>query len=167
MNWVIFQAYIYPIRHKLYRFALKITGDRHDAEDIVQDVMEKVWKNSAESDHNMINWEAWCMTLTKNQSLDKTRSLSKRRTLPLAENEAFESTSPSLIREIEMQDLTTRVKQMMQVLPEKQRLVMHLRDVEELSYEEITQALGLSLDQVKVNLFRARKYIREKMVPEH
>jgi RNA polymerase sigma-70 factor (ECF subfamily) len=53
---------------------------------------------------------------------------------------------------------------MMQELPEKQKMVMHLRDIEELSYEEIADFLQISLDQVKVNLHRARKTIREKMI---
>jgi RNA polymerase sigma-70 factor (ECF subfamily) len=52
----------------------------------------------------------------------------------------------------------------MQELPEKQRMVMHLRDIEEQSYEEIAETLQISLDQVKVNLHRARKTIREQMM---
>ncbi|HNL39967.1 MAG TPA: sigma-70 family RNA polymerase sigma factor, partial [Saprospiraceae bacterium] len=57
-----------------------------------------------------------------------------------------------------------QVRRLMDELPEKQRLVMHLRDVEELTYKEIAETLQISLDQVKVNLHRARKTVREQMI---
>ncbi|MBK6931638.1 MAG: sigma-70 family RNA polymerase sigma factor [Saprospirales bacterium] len=55
------------------------------------------------------------------------------------------------------------MRRMIQELPEKQRLVMHLRDIEELSYVEIAAVLDISMDQVKVNLHRARKTVRDKL----
>lgn len=163
MNQAIFQEHIFPIRHKLFRFALRITGSAHEAEDVVQEVMEKVWKSSAEQMEVVQNWEAWCMTLTRNRSLDKTRSQSLRRTasldgLPERHNGTNNQENATANR-----DLADQVKRMMQELPEKQRLVMHLRDIEELSYEEISEVLNISLDQVKVNLHRARKAIREQL----
>lgn len=164
MNWAIFHEQVFPIRHKLYRFALRITGSVHEAEDVVQEVLEKVWKTGQEQAESVQNWEAWCMTLTRNRSLDKTRSQSLRRTAPLEGVAEKSSDTLNPAQATESKDLVALVKQMMQLLPEKQRLVMHLRDVEELSYEEIAESLGISLDQVKVNLHRARKTIREKML---
>lgn len=164
MNRAIFQNQIFPIRHKLFRFALRITGNSHEAEDVVQEVMEKVWKTSPEQSENVQNWEAWCMTLTRNRSLDKTRSQSLRRTAPIdgVGERTSEHTSPA--QAAENNDLIGQVKAMMQELPEKQRLVMHLRDIEELSYEEIAETLSITLEQVKINLHRARKVIRERMI---
>lgn len=49
-------------------------------------------------------------------------------------------------------------------LPEKQREIFHLREVEEMSYEEISTQMEISLEQVKVNLHRARKTLREKLI---
>lgn len=164
MNWAIFHEQVFPIRHKLYRFALRITGSVHEAEDVVQEVLEKVWKTSEEQSDNVQNWEAWCMTLTRNRSLDKTRSQALRRTAPLDGVNEKSSDTITPAQETERNDLVARVKLMMQQLPDKQRLVMHLRDIEELSYDEIAEALNISLDQVKVNLHRARKAIREKML---
>lgn len=164
MTWDIFHEQVFPIRHKLYRFALRITGSVHEAEDVVQEVLEKVWKTAPEQVDNIQNWEAWCMTLTKNRSYDKTRSLSVRRTAALDGVAEQSSTMVSPALAAERSDMVFKVKQMMQQLPEKQRLVMHLRDIEELSYEEISEALNISLDQVKVSLHRARKNIREKLI---
>lgn len=164
MNWAIFHDQVFPIRHKLYRFALRITGSVHEAEDVVQEVLEKVWKTAPEQSETVQNWEAWCMTLTRNRSLDKTRSQASRRTAPLEGVAERSSETNTPAQATEQNDMVARVKFMMQQLPEKQRLVMHLRDIEELTYEEIAEALDISLDQVKVNLHRARKAIREKML---
>ncbi|MFN0215729.1 MAG: RNA polymerase sigma factor [Saprospiraceae bacterium] len=166
MNWALFQEQVFPIRHKLFRFALRITGSVHEAEDVVQEVLEKVWKTAPEQTENVQNWEAWCMTMTRNRSLDKNRSQSIRRTAPLEAIAERSSDFATPAQATEQNDLIDRLKNMMQQLPEKQRLVMHLRDVEELSYEEISESLGISLDQVKVCLHRARKTVREKMVQE-
>ncbi|MCC7244957.1 MAG: RNA polymerase sigma factor [Saprospiraceae bacterium] len=167
MNPTLFHEQIFPIRHKLFRFALRITGNSHEAEDVVQEVLEKVWKSSPEHVETVQNWEAWCMTLTRNRSLDKTRSNALRRTAPLegVQDRSVESATPA--QRAEQRDLVHQVKRLMQELPEKQRLVMHLRDIEELSYEEIADTLGISLDQVKINLHRARKAVREHMLNHH
>lgn len=164
MTWAIFHEQVLPIRHKLYRFALRITGSVHEAEDVVQEVLEKVWKTAPENAENVQNWEAWCMTLTRNRSLDKTRSQSIRRTAPLDGISEKSTDAYSPAQALESSDLVQRVKAYMQELPDKQRLVMHLRDIEELSYDEIAEALNISMEQVKVNLHRARKTIRDKMV---
>ncbi len=164
MTWDLFHQQVFPIRHKLYRFALRITGSVHEAEDVVQEVMEKVWKTAPAQTENVQNWEAWCMTLTRNRSLDKTRSQTLRRTSPLEVEVDRKSDTVTPAQATEGNDLIAHVKLMMQQLPEKQKLVMHLRDIEELSYDEIAAALQISLDQVKVNLHRARKAIRKKMI---
>lgn len=164
MNWSLFHEQVFPIRHKLYRFALRITGSSHEAEDVVQEVLEKVWKTAAEQSASVQNWEAWCMTLTRNRSLDKTRSQSSRRTATLdgIAGRAHDTQSPA--QAAENKDLADRAKKCMQELPEKQRLVMHLRDIEELTYDEIAQTLDMTLEQVKINLHRARKSVRERML---
>ena len=164
MNWTIFHHHVYPIRHKLYRFALRITGSAPEAEDVVQEVLERVWKSSEEQATGVSNWEAWCMTLTRNRSLDKVRTATQRRVVPLDGEAARESDSGDAARTTELRDLADHARRLMLELPEKQRLVMHLRYVEELSYEEIAQVLDISLDQVKVGLHRARKTIREKLL---
>ncbi len=164
MNWTIFHQHVFPIRHKLYRFALRITGSAPDAEDVVQEVLERVWKSSADQTASVQNWEAWCMTLTRNRSLDRNRSRTLRRTATLDGLGERSSETPGPARAAELSDLAAQVRRLMNDLPEKQRLVMHLRDVEELTYEEIAETLQISLDQVKISLHRARKTVREQML---
>lgn len=162
----IFQKHILPARHKLYRFALRITGNVQEAEDVVQEVLTKAWTTSEqiEGGQSIRSWEAWCMTLTQRQSIDKLRSRTLRRTSPL--EVAPEPSSQSGMQHIENQDLIDQVQQLMNRLPERQRLVMHLRDIEEMSYEEIAHQLDISMDQVKTYLHRARKTIREQLIKQ-
>lgn len=163
MDLHLFRQQIFPIRNKLFRFALAITASRPEAEDVVQEVFEKVWKTGGESLATVQNWEAWCMTLTRNRSIDKTRTRNFRRAAPLETTVEKPSPGASPATLAETGDLAERARQFMRELPEKQRLVMHLRDVEELTYEEISTALDISLEQVKINLHRARKSVREKL----
>jgi RNA polymerase sigma factor (sigma-70 family) len=162
----LFHQQILPVRNKLYRFALRITGSVHEAEDVVQDVLTKAWKTSEEPESaaQIRNWEAWCMTLTHNRSLDRNRFRNVRRTDSLDVIPDTVSVETTHAQHLEGQDMIDRVRQMMQQLPEKHRLVMHLRDIEEMTYDEIAQTLDMSLDQVKSNLHRARKAIREQML---
>lgn len=164
MNWAIFHEQVFPVRHKLYRFALRITGNIHEAEDVVQEVLEKVWKSSADQSAAVQNWEAWCMTLTRNRSLDKTRSQVMRRTAPLEGLQEHRTDAATPAQYAESSDSIDQVKRLIQALPEKQRMVMHLRDIEELTYEEIATTLQITMDQVKINLHRARKAIRKQLI---
>ena len=167
MNWTTFHQHIFPIRHKLYRFALRITGSVHAAEDVVQEVLERIWKTSSEQTKGIQNWEAWCMTLTRNSSLNKARDEAQRRTASIDHLTEIHTDGVTPAQTLESSDLVAQIRRLMQSLPEKQRLVMHLRDIEELSYEEIAAVLDMSMDQVKVNLHRARKTMREKLSIPH
>jgi RNA polymerase sigma factor (sigma-70 family) len=160
-----FQQHILPIRHKLYRFALSITGSSHEAEDVIQDVLTSAWRTSESTDRDpILNWEAWCMTLTRNRSLDRKRLQIKHRSDQLEQVFHLSAQQETPHKAAENRDMMALVQRLMKQLPEKQRLTMHLRDVEEMTYDEIAEALDISLDQVKTNLHRARKTIREGLL---
>ncbi len=157
-----FTQLVLPYKNKLYRFALRILGNVAEAEDVVQEVMIKMWKNREEWQkyHNL---EAWCMRLTKNLSIDKLRS-KHRRTDSLTDNFDLSSSTASPYQQTELKDTVNRVKGLIAELPEKQRMVMQLRDIDGMSYKEIAEALSIPIDQVKVNLFRARKKIKAQLL---
>ncbi|MEM1321055.1 MAG: sigma-70 family RNA polymerase sigma factor [Bacteroidota bacterium] len=157
-----FTQLVLPYKNKLYRFALRIVGNGAEAEDVVQEVMIKMWKNREEWNQYQ-NVEAWCMRLTKNLSIDKLRS-KHRRTDHLTEDYGFRAPTASPYRQTELNDTVARVKAMMAQLPEKQRMVMQLRDIDGMTYQEIAEHLSITLDQVKVNLFRARKKIKAQLL---
>ena len=162
MKMTDFKEILWPIKNKLYRFSLRVVGDPTEAEDVVQEVFIKVWNKRSEL-HQYKNIEAWCMTLTRNLSIDKLRS-KHRRTDQLDHQMELRATSATPLQQTEYRDTLDQVKGLIGQLPEKQKMVMHLRDMEGLSYQEIADALQLSMEQVKVNLFRARKFIRTQML---
>ncbi len=162
MNFETFQNRVLPVKNKLYRFALRLVGSEEEAKDVVQEVFIRVW-NGREQMGEIVNMEAWCMRITKNLSLDRIRSINRRQTQPIEEgyNIRHEALTPH--ETTELQESMQRINLLMAALPEKQRHVMHLRDVEGYSYNEICDILELDMNQVKVNLFRARNAVREKL----
>jgi RNA polymerase sigma-70 factor (ECF subfamily) len=162
MNQEDFESRVLPAKNKLYRFAFKLLGSSEEAKDVVQETMIKVWNGRDLAE--VQNMEAWCMRITKNLSLDKLRSRQRKATGPMNDgfDVAHESLSP--FEKTELHESMKRINELMTALPEKQRQVMHLRDVEGYSYNEICDILELDMSQVKVNLFRARNAVREKLI---
>ena len=150
------------LKDKLFRFSARIVGDDEVAEDVVQDVVVKMWNKREERDEYK-NLEAYCMRMTKNLSIDKTRAKSFQNvSLDKAPEQIQNSQNP--YQQAAQNDTVSHVHQLMEALPQKQRMVMQLRDIEGMEYKEIAEALELPLSQVKVNLFRARKSIRTQLL---
>ena len=162
MDLEAFESRVLPIKNKLFRFALRFLGDEEEARDIVQDVLIRVWNGRDQMDE-VQNWEAWCMRITKNLSLDRLRTLTRKQTRPIEESYHVRNDSLTPHESTEVGESMEKISQMIASLPEKQRQVIHLRDVEGYSYQEICDILELDMSQVKVNLFRARNSVREKM----
>ena len=159
MNTQSFKSAVFPIQGKLYRFARIMLGNTEEAEDAVQEVLLKLWLNR----QNLKNYrsiEALAMIITKNQCLDKLKSA--RWNKPhVGEPPEFEQAALTPYTMTELNDSKEVLIQLMQRLPEQQKLIMHLRDIEEYSYEEIEKITGLCINNIRVNLSRARKSIRE------
>ena len=162
MNIEAFQNRVLPAKNKLFRFALRFLGNEEEAKDVVQEVFIRVW-NGREQMNEVQNWEAWCMRITKNLSLDRIRTLARKQTHPLETGYDVRQETLSPHESTEIQESMNRVSQFIAALPEKQRQVIHLLDVEGYSYNEICEILELDMNQVKVNLFRARNAVREKL----
>ena len=162
MNLESFQSRVMPAKNKLFRFALRFLGNEEEAKDIVQEVLIRVWKGR-EQMNEVQNWEAWCMRITKNLSLDRIRAITRKQTQPIEDGYSVQQQTLSPHESTELRESMNRVSQFIASLPEKQRQVIHLRDIEGYSYNEICEILELDMNQVKVNLFRARNTVREKL----
>ncbi|HMG90818.1 MAG TPA: RNA polymerase sigma factor [Chryseolinea sp.] len=162
MNLESFQSRVMPAKNKLFRFALRFLGNEEEAKDVVQEVLIRVWKGREQMDE-VQNWEAWCMRITKNLSLDRIRAITRKQTQPIEDGYAVQQEALSPHESTELRESMNRISQFIAALPEKQRQVIHLRDIEGYSYNEICEILELDMNQVKVNLFRARNSVREKL----
>ena len=141
---------------------MRIVNHAAEAEDVVQEVFIKLWNNRQQLEA-IQNVEAWCITATKNLSIDKLRS-KHQRLQPMKAGFDLHDHSATPFQATAEHDVFDQVKKLINELPEKQRDIMQLRDIEGMSYQEIADALGLPPDQVKVYLFRARKTVRKGLV---
>lgn len=159
-----FKSDVLPIKNKLYRFALRILGNSEEAQDVVQEIFIRLWsKRDKISEYRSI--EAFAMTMTRNLCLDKLKSPSSK-IEKLDETRAM-TDNRTPYTETETSDTLKMVFKVMDGLPEQQRMVIHLRDVEGCDFDEIAEVTGLSLNNVRVNLSRARKKIRDTLIKIH
>ena len=142
--------------------ALRITMNAAEAEDVVQETMMKVW-NRRDQWEQIESIEAFCLTICRNLSLDKVRRMDNQtQSLDAAYDPKDLGVSSNPEEQAIQSDRIRLVRQMISQLPEKQRSCMQLRDMEGKSYKDIATILGITEEQVKVNIFRARQTIREK-----
>lgn len=168
MKKISFRNDVLPLKNELFRLALRITLDKAEAEDIVQETMIKVWNRRGEWDA-IDSIEAFCLTICRNMALDKVKAAAHRtasRTADTAEAAATPDTSygANPAEQAEQKDRVRLIRDIIGSLPEKQRCVMQLRDFEGKSYKEIATILDISEEQVKVSIFRARQAIRQKFI---
>ena len=161
MQDIDFRYDLLPLKNKLFRLALRITLDSAEAEDVTSDTLIKVW-NKREELKGVESIEAYCMTVCRNLALDRHEK-KEAQNLSLEANEidaADNSFTPD--EQLERDEKLRKVHELFNQLPERQRTIMQLRDIEEKSYREIASIMGVSEEVVKVTLFRARQAIRKQ-----
>lgn len=153
-------TYSIELKNKICRLAARLLGNEEDAKDVAQDVFEKVWKKQTKL-QNVQNMDAISLKMAKDMCFDRIRHQQVVR--KHAQHTKHTSDIRSKAPNYAVKDLAQLAKNLIQELPEKQKVVIHLRDVEELDYKEIAKITELSVTAVRMNLSRARKSIREKM----
>ncbi len=148
-----------PLKDKLFRLALRITFDRAEAEDVVQDTMIRVW-NKREEWTQFGSIEAYCLTVAKNLAIDRSQK-KEAQNVELTPEMEEESEISGPYDQLVNNERMSIIHRLINELPEKQRLIMQLRDIEGESYKEIAKILNLTEEQVKVNLFRARQKVKQ------
>jgi RNA polymerase sigma-70 factor (ECF subfamily) len=164
MNQNEFVLLINPFKDKLFRLAKRLLVSTEEAEDATQEVLVKLWnKNDSLSTYNSV--EAMAMTMTKNYCLDQLKS--KRASNLKIVHTNFTDREASLQQKLEDTDSLSWVEKAIYDLPEQQRLIIQMRDVEEYEFEEIAKILEMNETAVRVALSRARKTIRTFMTNTH
>lgn len=160
MQEISFRDDILPLKDKLFRLALRITFDRAEAEDVVQDTMIRVW-NKREEWTQFGSIEAYCLTVAKNLAIDRSQK-KEAQNVELTPEMEEESEISGPYGQLVNNERMSIIHRLINELPEKQRLIMQLRDIEGESYKEIAKILNLTEEQVKVNLFRARQKVKQR-----
>ncbi len=158
-----FNTSVVPMNARLFRYAYRFLEDRDDAQDAVQEVFVKLWKMRDQMTE-VINIEAFAVRITRNYCLDKIKT---KHTVSLDVNEYFKDRISDMSdpqEQLVKSDTMKELGRLVQELPEPQRSVLRLRDVEGYSNEEVGEILGLTPGNVRVVLSRARKKIRESFI---
>lgn len=159
-----FLEIVMPFKDKLYRLAKRLLISSEEAEDATQEILMKLWSGKKKM-ASYRNVEAFAMTMTKNFCLDRLKS-KQAGNLKLVHSNFTDGTS-SLQKQVEVRDSLGWVQRIMDELPEQQRMVLQLRDVEAYDYEEIEKLMDMKPTAVRVTLSRARKAVREKLLEKH
>ena len=163
MDSAEFKTKIIPLGRKLYNFARLLLNDQVEAQDAVQEVYIKLWNNRNKM-QTIENIEAFAMKITRNWCLDRLKT--KRPVLieDYSKNYDFQKEKNNTHNILENTDRLNEFNNIMQSLPEQQRMIIQLRDVEGYEFEEIADILSVNINTIRVNLSRARKKIKESII---
>lgn len=164
MNQSDFVSLISPFKDKVFRLSKRLLISTEEAEDATQEILVKLWNKKEDLDkYNSV--EALAMTMTKNYCLDQLKS--KRAGNLKIVHTNFTDREAGLDKKVEHTDSLNWVEKIMNQLPEQQRLIIQMRDIEEYEFDEIAKILEMNESAIRVALSRARKTIREQMVKTH
>ena len=157
-----FKTSVLPVSKKLLRFATHFLKDEDEAKDVVQDVFLKLWQKKEEL-VKVENIEAYAMRMTRNRCLDVIRG---NKVIPIDNDtdRKLKEETEDVHSKVELSESANQIKRLIEKLPDLQRTIMHYRDIEQLSYDEIEEATGLKVNAIRVNLSRARKKVRDEFL---
>ena len=153
-----------PASKKMYRYAFSILKNADMAQDVVQDCLVKIWQNRHKLPE-VKSIDSWVMRITRNQCYDWVKM--NRYNLwidkdinrdDIALNEVAEADQKTLVA-----DQVSWLNKVIDALPQKQKEIYHLREVEEMNYQDIAEVMSLSLGEVKVTLHRTRQKVRKEI----
>ena len=160
MREIDFRHDLLPLKDKLFRLALRITMQRVEAEDVVQDTLLKMWERRAELT-NVKNIEAYALAVCRNLSLDRIE-LKEAQNISLDSLEADKPLDePTTQERLEREESRRKIRHLISKIPEQQRTILQLRDIEGLSTRKTAEAMKMTEDAVKLNLFRARQMLKQ------
>ena len=163
-----FEAIVREFERNVYNIALRMSGDREDALDISQESFLKAY-HSLHSFRGDSKFSVWLYRIVSNTCLDFLRERKRRAEVPLVREDDEGETEDAQIRDESLSPETllerklTReaVQRGLESLPEDQRKILLLREIQGFSYEEIGRILSLESGTVKSRIFRARKKLCE------
>lgn len=146
------------LRTRLRIIATSILGNDDDAQDAIQDAFYKLWKGHSDL-ASRSEAERLSVTAVKNASIDLLRRRTTSRADQIDDNIAEEVSEEA--SEPEREEVFKRVKTIIDMqLSERQRTVLMMRDMEDLSFREIAERLNMSEENVRMTLSRTRKIVR-------
>jgi len=164
MNQSDFMNVITPFKDRVFRLAKRLLVSTEEAEDATQEILVKLWNNKGKLE-SYSSVEALAMTMTKNYCLDQLKS--KRASEMRIVHNNYTDRQAGLQQQTEDRDSWNWVEKIMETLPEQQKMILQMRDVEQYEFEEIAKIMDMNETAVRVALSRARKTLREELTKTH
>lgn len=161
MKEIDFRYDLLPLKNQLFRLALRITLDSAEAEDVTQDTLLRVWEKRNELPP-LQSLEAYCLTICRNLAIDRSE---KKISQTLSLDDAGADTPDAELSPHEKMERDERIKSVNRILnnlPLPWRTAIQLRDIEGKTYREAAEIMGLSEENFKVTLHRARAAVRKQ-----
>ena len=155
MNQETFKNTVFVLKDEMYRFAKRFLVSSDEAQDLVQDLMMKFWQKKDELAG--LNIKSYALKCVKNECLNKLKHETVK------QNFADFQLHRSELYKMEVNNLKEKIINFINELPEKQKIVIHLKDVEEYEVSEISEILEMEENAVRVNLMRARQKVKEQI----
>ena len=159
MKEAVYIETVHQIEQKLYRIAKRLLISHEEAQDATQEVLAKVWQRSSELSH-VKSIEAYAMTMVKNYCYDRLKS---KQASNMSIEYSIHDKSQDQSEAFEAKDRLSFVENIVNNLPDKQKLIWQLRDVEGATFEEIAGVVQMEPTAIRVTLSRARKKIKESL----
>ena len=154
-----FKRLFLPCSNKMYLVAWRLTHNRQEAEDLVQETMLKLWTQRNKL-HELKNSEAFSVRTLHNIFIDQNRKKHLAETDSPPEEMTLKANECDASEMMQQKETGVIVTRLIAKLPKQQRDIITLKDIDDFSYEEIAQQTGLSMINIRVHLSRARKQIR-------
>jgi RNA polymerase sigma factor (sigma-70 family) len=159
MSTKLYHTQILPASDGMYRYALSIVHEQETARDVVQDCLTKIWSIRKDLD-KVEKVNAWAFRIVRNRCIEVIR---RNRYTDLDDKVINMWHSGSAEEQSITDDFMSWMGKVLKTLPAKQQEVFHLREVEDMSYQDIAKTCGLTESDVKVNIHRARKKVKDAM----
>lgn len=156
MTHDIFKDTVFCLKDEMYRFAKRFVMSSDEAEDVVQDLMMKFWQKKEEL-ATFGNLKSYALKSVKNECLNRLKHHDVK--MGFADFQMHRSE----LYQVETNNLKEQIVGFINQLPEKQKAVIHLKDVEEYEVSEISEMLEMEENAVRVNLMRARQKVKDQI----
>lgn len=153
MTSQLFENTVFSLKDEMYRFAKRFLQSSDEAEDLVQDLLIKFWQKKEEL-LEYSNLRSYILKCVKNDCLNRLKHHQVK--MNFAEGQVYRSEQS----EMDTNNLKEYILKYINELPEKQRMVIHLKDVEEYEVSEIAEIMEMEDNAVRVNLMRARHKVK-------
>ena len=164
MHQKAFLELIEPLKPRLFGFALRVLRNREDARDAIQDLIMKLWnnRNTLETKGNI---KTYAFTVLYHDCIDRLRKQNRFRLVTGSDLIEIRD-DRNMDLDFENRDLIRQIREAMDNLPYKQKVILELRDFQEFDYEEIAKMMDMTVNAVRVTVARSRASISEKMKKE-